>query len=62
MAEPGAPQTVVNLAFLIARDAVSEFQRRVEQANLEHREHGLELAVSGPWPPYSFCPALETGP
>jgi len=62
LAEPGAPQPVVNLAFLVARDAVDQFRRCVERANLEHREHGLELGLSGPWPPYSFCPALETPP
>jgi hypothetical protein len=61
-AEPGTPQTVVNLAFLVARDALGEFRRCVERANLEHREHGLELGLSGPWPPYSFCPPLETEP
>jgi len=58
-AEPGTPQTIVNLAFLVARDALTEFRRCVERANLEHREHGLELRLSGPWPPYSFCPPLE---
>lgn len=61
-AEPGTPQIVVNLAFLVPRDALGEFRRCVERANLEHREHGLELVLSGPWPPYSFCPALEMAP
>lgn len=61
-AEPGKLQTVVNFAFLVAFERVQEFRGCVEQANREHREHGLELALSGPWPPYSFCPTLEMPP
>jgi Gas vesicle synthesis protein GvpL/GvpF len=55
----GHPQTILNLAFLLAREKLPDFRLCVERANREHRGHGLELGMSGPWPPYSFCPILE---
>src|SRR5262249_1180760 len=61
-APAGEPQPVLNLAFLVSRESVAEFRRCAERAALQHRECGLELALSGPWPPYSFCPALEMPP
>ena len=61
-AAPGAPQPIVNLAFLVARGGLAAFHHCVERANLEHRDHGLELGLTGPWPPYSFCPTLEMPP
>jgi len=62
LAAPGAPQPIVNLAFLVAREGLGAFRRCVERANLEYRDHGLELGLTGPWPPYSFCPTLEMPP
>ena len=32
---------------------------QVEQANAAQALPGLTFAVTGPWPPYSFCPALS---
>jgi hypothetical protein len=61
-APAGEPQPVLNLAFLVSRDCAAQFRRCVERASRQHGESGLELTLSGPWPPYSFCPALEMAP
>ena len=58
--EDGAP--ILNWAFLVKRSALGAFVERVQEINAEHAERGLVLRVSGPWPPYSFCPPLELGP
>ena len=52
-------EMVANWAFLLARGAVTEFRERIEQANKNHAERGLVFEMTGPWPPYSFCPPLE---
>lgn len=50
---------ILNWAFLVARPRGSEFEATVRGINQETGEHGFLLTVSGPWPPYSFCPPLE---
>lgn len=58
----GADQEMVlNWAFLVPRPAAEEFRKRVEQATGSLVLPGLTFASSGPWPPYSFCPALQAG-
>ncbi len=49
---------VLNRAFLVPRDSASEFCARVRTANDECTIPGLFFELSGPWPPYSFCPRL----
>jgi hypothetical protein len=63
-----APQTpkagremVLNWALLLPA-AAADFRGRIERANGEKNRGGLALEVSGPWPPYSFCPVLQTEP
>lgn len=51
-------EMVLNLALLIPRDATVELLPRIERANTEHAPQGLNFQLSGPWPPYSFSPAL----
>ena len=58
--EQGVP--IMNWAFLVSRSALDEFAARIESINAEYAEQGLTLDLSGPWPPYSFCPPLEPGP
>lgn len=53
---------VLNWAFLVPRSRTDEFGAHIERINNEHAESGLVLALSGPWPPYSFCPPLEPEP
>jgi hypothetical protein len=52
---------VFNLAFLLSRNDLNEFRSRVEESRQRLEKTGLQLASSGPWPPYSFCPALGGG-
>jgi hypothetical protein len=50
---------VLNWAFLVSRDSTDEFHAGVDQLRLRYAEQGLTFHLSGPWPPYSFCPPLE---
>jgi hypothetical protein len=58
--ETAAPafETIANWAFLLPKIAVPEFRSRIERANAEQSPFGLSIELSGPWPPYSFCPSL----
>ena len=53
---------VLNWAFLVSRSRVDDFSARLQRISAEHALHGLVLDLSGPWPPYSFCPSLEPEP
>jgi hypothetical protein len=53
---------VLNWAFLVSRSSVDDLGARIQQINAEQSERGLILTLSGPWPPYSFCPSLEPEP
>jgi hypothetical protein len=50
---------VLNWAFLVIKSSVEGFRARVRAANEEHEGQGLTFELSGPWPPYSFCPSLD---
>jgi len=52
-------ETVVNWAFLVPRNVTADFRARIDRANGEHGGRGLVFDMTGPWPPYSFCPSLE---
>ena len=54
-----ARELVLNWALLLPAAAVADFRGRIERANAEQNPGGLAFEVSGPWPPYSFCPVLE---
>lgn len=59
----GADQEMVlNWAFLVTQCAAAEFQKQVEQVNASRALPGLSFTLSGPWPPYSFCPELAAEP
>jgi len=51
---------VLNWAFLVPEKAVPSFRTRIREANARHSHRGLVLECTGPWPPYSFTPALES--
>lgn len=53
---------ILNWAFLVPRSRADDFGARIQRINNEYAEHGLVLDLSGPWPPYSFCPSLEPEP
>jgi len=59
----GSDQDMVwNWALLMPRPAVGGFQARIQDVNAQYAPRGLRLEVTGPWPPYSFCPALDMEP
>ncbi len=48
-----------SLAFLVPREEVQSFLVRI--APVASRAEGVAVVPSGPWPPYSFAPALDPG-
>lgn len=52
---------VINGAFLVAYDNLDDFRHKSEELNRIHAPAGLIFEISGPWPPYSFCPSLDGG-
>lgn len=50
---------IFNWAFLVSRDSVGNFHSRIRRANADYQKKGLFFQLSGPWPPYNFCPSLE---
>ncbi len=50
---------VLNWAFLVSGPALPDFQARLQAASERYADWGLKLESSGPWPPYSFTPALD---
>lgn len=51
-----------NWAFLLPKTAVPGFLDRLRQAKAQWAHCGLSLECTGPWPPYSFTPALDLEP
>ena len=52
-------EPVVNWAFLVPLHGLADFRARIARANVQPALPGLVFELSGPWPPYSFCPALD---
>jgi Gas vesicle synthesis protein GvpL/GvpF len=46
---------VLNAAYLVEAGSADLFRKAVEQATKDVQPMGLELHMSGPWAPYSFC-------
>jgi len=55
---PGQPELIFNWAFLVPAAEEAAFHQTVTRLDEQHRAVGLSLMLSGPWPPYSFAPAL----
>jgi hypothetical protein len=51
-------EQVINWAFLIERDKISEFKQLVEEINADVSGFGFNLRLSKNLPPYSFVPKL----
>jgi hypothetical protein len=45
---------LLNASYLIPRDRAVEFASLVRALSDRHARHGLELELTGPWPPYHF--------
>jgi hypothetical protein len=48
-------EMILNGAYLVQRDRAAAFAAVVEELRERHGELGLELELSGPWPPYNFA-------
>jgi hypothetical protein len=60
---PGDPlheRMVVNSAFLVERDKLSEFEQAVERVSAERAER-MQFKLTGPLPPFSFVGTEELG-
>ncbi|MBI4644575.1 MAG: GvpL/GvpF family gas vesicle protein [Deltaproteobacteria bacterium] len=55
-------EMVLNWAFLVPKKAAPSFRSRIREANARHSPRGLVIECTGPWPPYSFTPALDLEP
>lgn len=53
---------LLSAAFLEQADDVERFTERVQRLAEEYRPKGFTIEATGPWPPYSFCPALQVEP
>ena len=53
-------EMVFNAAFLLPSSAQAGWLETVRNVDRDARSKGLVLEVSGPWPPYHFCPSLES--
>jgi hypothetical protein len=51
----------LNWAFLLSPAALEDFRVRLDRFNVGEAFPGLMLALTGPWPPYSFAPDLSGG-
>lgn len=56
----GEGNAAASLAFLVPRADVAAFLSRI--APVASRAEGLAVVPTGPWPPYSFTPALDRAP
>ncbi|MBM4275942.1 MAG: GvpL/GvpF family gas vesicle protein [Deltaproteobacteria bacterium] len=52
-------EMVFNWAFLVPQKVAPDFRALIQEANRRNGELGLVLECTGPWPPYSFTPALD---
>ncbi len=49
-----ATEMILNGAYLVARVEAESFAALVEEQERRHAGDGLELELTGPWPPYNF--------
>lgn len=47
---------VAHIALLIENEGMPEFDARLDSLAADFEALGIDLELSGPWPPYSFCP------
>ena len=47
-------EMILNTAFLIEKEKVAHFCKQVKKLIEKYEPMGLEIELSGPWPPYSF--------
>ncbi len=55
----GGPEPVARFALLVARTGVAAIKGRVREIALKSSGRNVAIAMSGPWPPFSFRPDLK---
>jgi len=50
---------IFNEAFLVNTSQIDVFHQNIDNLRQEIQVSGAVLKLSGPWPPYSFCPNIE---
>ncbi len=58
-AAAGNREMVFHGAFLVHRHRTADFRSRVEETTGKLAACGLIPQITGPWPPFHFCPSLE---
>ncbi len=48
-------QIMLNAAYLIKRDEISRFRKKLDKLKEKYDKDGFIFHFSGPWAPYSFC-------
>jgi hypothetical protein len=57
----GRPDKMLwNAAYLLPRSASQNWLHMAEEVRAEAASRGFLLEISGPWPPYHFCPNLDS--
>jgi hypothetical protein len=51
--QPREPPAILAAAYLVDSERVAEFRLQADQ--LARRQTGIQVLVTGPWPPYSFA-------
>jgi hypothetical protein len=51
-------EQILNLALMMPREAVEDLAEFLRATNARYGPRGMNLNLSGPWPPYSFTPSL----
>ena len=54
-----AEEMICNAAFLLAKETVGEFVEGLDRLAVHYERQGLFFTLSGPWPPYNFCPRIQ---
>lgn len=52
-------EMIFNAAFLLDKEKVGEFVEWLDRLATEYESRGLFFEMSGPWPPYNFCPRIQ---
>lgn len=52
-------EMVLNAAYLVPAGGAEGFRRTVEQLGARHESDGIELELTGPWPPHHFVETPE---
>jgi hypothetical protein len=53
-------EMLLNAAYLVERERSSELRRLVDELEAHHRELGISIELTGPWPPYNFVPDRDS--